>query len=123
MKRQLPTDLKVVRILLFVLAGLSAVGVVAALVLVEAVTDAVVGALLWAVFPGVLSLIFGLRLPRGGPVLFWSIAVLQALNLFLAVGNLSEGVQGITQMLIPILTLVFLLRAPSRRFFRERAAQ
>ncbi|GAA3730854.1 hypothetical protein HDA32_005593 [Spinactinospora alkalitolerans] len=123
MKRELPPDVKVVRVLLFVLAGLSAVGVVAALVLAGAVTDALIGALLWAVFPGVLSLVFGLRLPKGGRVLFWSIVVLQALNLFLAVGNLSEGVQGFTQMLIPVLTLVFVLRAPSRRFFAERAAQ
>ncbi|MGI5119468.1 hypothetical protein ACQEU5_08005 [Marinactinospora thermotolerans] len=118
MKRGLPVELKAVRLLLFITAGLTLLAVVGALMVVE--VDAVIlGELTWVALPGVLALVFALRLPRGGRVLFWGIAVLQVLTLLLALGNLPSP-SALTQMLLPLLTLGLLTRARAREALLSR---
>ncbi|MFC7328116.1 hypothetical protein [Marinactinospora rubrisoli] len=121
MKRPLPGSLKTVRVLLFVTAGLTAISVVGALFVYE-INAVMLGRLTWAALPGVLSLIFALRLPKGRRVLYWSILVLQVLTMLIALGNLGNGSpQGFSQLLLPILTLVFLTQRASRTHFRAPA--
>ncbi|TDQ49241.1 hypothetical protein [Actinorugispora endophytica] len=120
MYRKPPKDLRIARVLLFVVAGISlAVFCVGAAFL--PLTPSVLAELTWILVPGVLSLVFGVRIPKGGRPLFWSIVVLQALFVLFSLGELGQGPRGLTQMLFPVLILVFVLRRPSRDFLGGRA--
>ncbi|WP_233515177.1 hypothetical protein [Marinitenerispora sediminis] len=86
-------------------------------------TPAVAADLTWVAIPGVLSLVFGLRLPKGGRVLLWAIVVLQALGILAALSNLGAGdSRGLAQLALPIATLVLVLRKDARAFLTDRHA-
>jgi hypothetical protein len=79
---------------------------------------------LWVTWPGIAYPVFALRLPHGGRPLYWSIVVLQALLGLMALADLLTGtIAGILQLIIPALSLAFVLRRPVREFLhRERVS-
>ncbi|GLU50521.1 hypothetical protein Nans01_48720 [Nocardiopsis ansamitocini] len=106
------------RILLFVYAGLTALTVVGGL-LIFPLSAETFGALLYLALPGVLALLFGLRMPKGRAGLFWGIVVLQAFLILTGIGRLGNGeIQGLTSIILPILVLVLVLRRESREHLR-----
>ncbi|MFC3996179.1 polymorphic toxin-type HINT domain-containing protein [Nocardiopsis sediminis] len=79
------------------------------------------GELTFAVLPGLLALPCALRLGKGGRPLFWSIIGLQILGLLQALTTLTSGdPRGLPQMLLPVLTLVFVTRPASRGHLLRR---
>lgn len=99
---------------LFITAGLSILVGIGGLMVVGFSGEAL-GAMTWVALPGLFCLGFGLRLRRGGRLLFWSIIVVQALILLQALGNLAAAdPRALTQSVLPILTLVFVTRPQAR---------
>jgi hypothetical protein len=118
-RRPLPQHLKSLRIVLFVGAGLYAIGAVAGMA-IGGLDGSALAYVLWVTWPGIAYLVFALRLPLGGRPLFWSIVALQALLGLMALANLLTGtIAGIFQLIIPALSLAFVLRRPAREFLRR----
>ncbi|PSK87362.1 hypothetical protein CLV63_13217 [Murinocardiopsis flavida] len=118
MGRQLPSSVKATRVLLFIAAGLYAVTIVVANYLYgfNGVTHAY---LVWTCWPGVFAFAFALRIPKGGKLLMWSIVVLEVLRIMMSLGELDTG-QGFTQMILPVVTMIAVLKRPSRQYFAAK---
>ncbi|WP_344971883.1 hypothetical protein [Salinactinospora qingdaonensis] len=111
--------MKITRVLLFVAAGFYGLSVIVGFV-VGGFNGAVTAYLLWVCWPGIFALAFGLRLRNGGRILFWAIVALQAVRIVMSLVVLGSGdTSGLTQLILPILTLVFVLRRESRDFFKR----
>ncbi len=105
--------------LLLVQAVLYGIAVVVGLY-VSRVDPAVTAELVWNCWPGVFALAFGIRLPKGRRLLMWSIFVLELVHGLGALLSLLAGeFTGLTQLILPVLILVCLLRSDSRAFFRR----
>ncbi|MFC3998231.1 hypothetical protein ACFOVU_20060 [Nocardiopsis sediminis] len=115
MRREMPGEVKTVRVVLFVMAAFYGVTVVMNFWPID---PAVHAELVLTCWPGVFCLAFGLRIPKGGRVLMWSILVLLVIRSLWSVGVFLGGsLAGITQLILPVIALVYLLRAPSRAYF------
>lgn len=119
MGRPLPPSVKAARVLLFIAAGLYGVTIVVANYLYgfNGVTHAY---LVWTCWPGVFALAFALRIRSGGRLLMWSIVVLEVLRVLMSLGELDTG-QGFTQMILPVVTMIAVLKRSSRHYFAARA--
>jgi hypothetical protein len=111
----MPPPVRTVRVLLYVLAGFTALFVIGALVY-AGVTAELLGYLTWSAWPGVVGFVVALRLGHPGPVKFWLIIVVSAFGIVTSLGELGDP-RGITSLIIPILILVFVLRRVSRTYF------
>lgn len=120
MHQSLPTDLKTVRVLLFIFAGLSLVGAAGTLISWGSSLTMVVATFVLLGIPGAIAFLFGALLPRGGPVMFWLLIVMCAFWVLAALSNVSSGLSWIIQILWPGLVLYFLLRRRSKDFFFSR---
>jgi hypothetical protein len=116
----MPTPVKTVRVLLYILAGFTVLLVVSALVY-AGVTAELLGYLTWFSWPGIAGFVVALRLGRPGPVKFWLVVVISAVDIINALSRLGGGdPRGITSLVLPVLILVFLVRRSSRTYFLHR---
>lgn len=116
----LPSPVKVVRVVLFIAAGLTVLVVVAALLLSGA-SPRFVGSLIWYAWPGVLGFFVAWRIRRPSRVKFWLIIVIAVVYALEALAAMGQGSpRGVTTLIIPILLLVFVLQKASRTYFRKR---
>lgn len=77
------------------------------------------GYLVVEMVPGVVFLLLGLFIRKNGRVMFWSVlAVLVLYLLSVVVSVLGDG--SFTQLVLPVIALVLLLRRTSRSFFLGR---
>ncbi|MFC3996533.1 hypothetical protein ACFOVU_11440 [Nocardiopsis sediminis] len=112
----MPNEVKTTRVVLFIMAAIYGITVVVNLVPID---PAVHANLVLTCWPGAFCLAFGLRIPTGGRVLMWSILVLLVIRILWSVGVFFGGdLAGITQLILPIIAMVCLLRARSRLYYR-----
>ena len=120
-RRDLPRPLGVVRVLLLVLFGatvLGGLGLFGSALAVHAMGAQVLGILLYAAAPGVLGLLLARHVRTGGRRVWWGLVGVQAWLVLGGVANIGDGsAHGLTQLLLPALILVLLLRAQSRSWF------
>ncbi|MFF2534344.1 Tox-REase-5 domain-containing protein [Streptomyces cyaneofuscatus] len=127
-RRDLPGPLVVVRVLLLVLLGataLGAIGLSGSAIAADAMGAQVLGILLYASAPGVLCALLAWHLRTGGRRVRWGIVAVQVWLIVGGLGNLADGSpDGFTQLVLPVVILVLLSRAQSRAWFllppRER---
>ncbi|MFD5989897.1 Tox-REase-5 domain-containing protein [Streptomyces cyaneofuscatus] len=127
-RRDLPGPLAVVRVLLLVLLGataLGAIGLSGSAIAADAMGAQVLGILLYASAPGVLCALLAWHLRTGGRRVRWGIVAVQVWLIVGGLGNLADGSpDGFTQLVLPVVILVLLSRAQSRAWFllppRER---
>ncbi|MFD3972130.1 Tox-REase-5 domain-containing protein [Streptomyces cyaneofuscatus] len=127
-RRDLPGPLVVVRVLLLVLLGataLGAIGLSGSAIAADAMGAQVLGILLYASAPGVLCALLAWHLRTGGGRVRWGIVAVQVWLIIGGLGNLADGSpDGFTQLVLPVVILVLLSRAQSRAWFllppRER---
>ncbi|MFD4274620.1 Tox-REase-5 domain-containing protein [Streptomyces cyaneofuscatus] len=126
--RDLPGPLVVVRVLLLVLLGataLGAIGLSGSAIAADAMGAQVLGILLYASAPGMLCALLAWHLRTGGRRVRWAIVAVQVWLIVGGLGNLADGSpDGFTQLVLPVVILVLLSRAQSRAWFllppRER---
>ena len=115
----LPSSVKVVRVVLFIAAGLTVLIVTAALIVAGA-APRFVGYLIWYAWPGVVGFFVALRIRRPSRVKFWLIIVIAAVYVLESLAAMGQGSpRGITTLIIPVLLLVFVLQKPSRAYFHR----
>ncbi|MFD3789467.1 Tox-REase-5 domain-containing protein [Streptomyces cyaneofuscatus] len=127
-RRDLPGPLAVVRVLLLVLLGataLAAIGLSGSAIAADAMGAQVLGILLYASAPGVLCALLARHLRTGGRRVQWGIVAVQVWLIVGGLGNLADGSpDGFTQLVLPTVILVLLSRPLSRAWFllppRER---
>ncbi|WP_432150421.1 Tox-REase-5 domain-containing protein [Streptomyces sp. bgisy029] len=127
-RRDLPGPLVVVRVLLLVLLGataLGAIGLSGSAIAADAMGAQVLGILLYASAPGVLCALLAWHLRTGGRLVRWGIVAVQVWLIIGGLGNLADGSpDGLTQLVLPAVILVLLSRPQSRAWFllppRER---
>lgn len=122
----LPTQVKIVRVLLFLTAGCTLLFIAGALAAFGFSAE-IAGHLLWLSWPGVVGVIVALKIKKPSRVTFWPIIVVAAFLILDSLGLLGQGEpRGLTTMIIPVLILVFVLHPASRRYFhrdREEPAE
>jgi hypothetical protein len=112
-----PGQVKAVRILLFVVAGLTVLTLIGFLLSGQVSAESA-GLVIWASLPGVIGLVVALRLARGGRVRFWVVVVVAALLVLGGLGALGRGdPRGITNLILPGVILFLVTRRPAREFF------
>ncbi|MFC3996542.1 hypothetical protein ACFOVU_11490 [Nocardiopsis sediminis] len=120
MARDLPTELKATRILLFAFAGLSFAASAGTLISWGAAPGMMLATFLFVALPGAAALLFGVFVARGGPLLFWLLIVMCGFWVLSALSNVAAGPAWMIQILWPIAVLALLLRRPSRDFLLPR---
>jgi len=117
----LPTAVKTVRVLLYIVAGFTVLTTIGVL-LAAGASPEIIGRLIWAAWPGVLGFIVALKLTTPSRLKFWLIIVAAA---FLILGSLSDlghgDPRGFTTLILPILILIFVLQGSARRYFFRRS--
>ncbi|GGQ15805.1 hypothetical protein BKA00_006681 [Actinomadura coerulea] len=117
----MPNQVKTVRVLMFVAAGLTLVMTLAFFAAVG-VTAAAIGAALWFALPGALSLLLALRVPNGGTGLRRGIIALEVFYILLSLARLGQGdPRGVLNLALPIVILVLLFRPEAKAYFGGRA--
>ncbi|MCX4789563.1 Tox-REase-5 domain-containing protein [Streptomyces sp. NBC_01221] len=120
-RRELPRPLNTVRVLLLVLFGatvLGALGLFGSALAVDALGAEVIGILLYAAAPGILGLLLARHVRTGGKRVWWGLVAVQVWLVLGGVANIGDGsAHGFTQLLLPVLILVFLTRQQSRAWF------
>lgn len=114
-------QVKTVRVLMLVVAGLTFVTALAFLGAVG-VTSAAIGATIWFVLPGAISLMLALRIPRGGVALRRGIIALEVFYILLSLSAIGQGdPRGTVNLIMPIVILVLLFRPDAKGYFAGRA--
>ncbi|MES9603938.1 hypothetical protein [Actinomadura sp. NPDC000929] len=117
----MPNQVRTVRVLMFVAAGLTLVMTLAFFAAVG-VTAAAIGAALWFALPGVLSLMLALRVPNGGTGLRRGIIALEIFYILLSLARVGEGdPRGVLNLVLPIVILVLLFRPEAKAYFGGKA--
>ncbi|WP_131098259.1 hypothetical protein [Streptomonospora litoralis] len=118
--RRLPVPLRILRVLLFLVTGLSLLFIARELTMRPGgITSELLVLLAWSLIPAVLSLVCGLRLKRGGPTLFWLLIALQAATAAQIVWFYELGGPPIVvPPPLPLAALALLCWPSARRFFR-----
>lgn len=115
----LPSPVKVVRVVLFVAAGLTVLVVIAAL-LVAGAAPRFVGSLIWYAWPGIVGFFVAWKIRRPSRVKFWLIIVIAAVYVLESLAEMGQGSpRGVTTLIIPILLLIFVLQKASRTYFHR----
>jgi len=114
---EMPAPVRAAQVLMFVAAGITLVMTLAFVVSVG-VSAASLGAALWIVAPGVVSLVLALRIPRGGVGLRRGIIALEIFYILLAISRLGHGdPRGAVNLVFPIVVLVLLFRRDAKDHF------
>lgn len=109
-----PTALKAARVLMYILGGLSCVLAVS-LVIVYGTSGPVMSGAIYQAVPGIASIWLAIYLRAGKKGVWWGAIALQAVWLFFALGRLGNGdPSGLIGLIIPVVTLVLLLRRSTR---------
>ncbi|MFG3403544.1 Tox-REase-5 domain-containing protein [Streptomyces sp. NPDC048142] len=120
--RELPRPLVLVRVLLLVLSGatvLGAIGLSGSALAVDAMGAEVLGILLYASAPGVLTALLARYVRTGSTRVRWGIAAVQVWLIIGGLANLGDGSpDGLTQLVLPVLIIVLISRPASRAWFR-----
>ncbi|MBX9366855.1 Tox-REase-5 domain-containing protein [Streptomyces sp. WAC04114] len=121
-RRELPGALSVALVLVHTLFAFTVLGGIG-LLLTAASLDAVDGRLLaqmaFAAAPGTIGWVLARRSWSGGVWVWRGLLALQAWLIVAALGNAVDGSgRGFTQLFLPILIVVFLVRRESREWFR-----
>jgi hypothetical protein len=116
-RSELPGSVRAAQVLMCVTAGITFVMTLAFLVSVG-LTAASLGAALWIVAPGVVSLLLALRIPRGGVGLRRGIIALEIFYVVLALSRLGNGdARGVANLILPVVVLVLLFRRTTKDHF------
>ncbi|MET8481278.1 hypothetical protein ABZV68_29485, partial [Streptomyces clavifer] len=121
-RHEMPQLLRVARILVQVLFAITVFGGVG-LLLTAASVDALDGTMLalaaYGAAPGVTGWVLARRAWTGGAWIWRGLVAVQAWLILGGLSSLRDGsLRGFTQMFLPLVILVFLSRAESRRWFR-----
>ncbi|KUP95137.1 hypothetical protein [Thermobifida cellulosilytica] len=115
MAQKLPRSVLWLRILLFVVAGLTFVFSAALFVLLGSSAEAF-GHALFTSLPGAVQLLWGLFVPRGGRAVFYGVLLTEVLLVLHTLLTLP-GEGRIGQLLFPVAILALLSRPSARNFF------
>ncbi|MGW1027637.1 hypothetical protein ACWD4J_28725 [Streptomyces sp. NPDC002577] len=114
----MPRTVVAARVLVFVLFGFTAIGVLGALVAIPSLTGEMLGLLVYAAAPGVAGLVLALKAWTGGRYVRWSLIGVQGLLLLQALGSLGRGdLRGLVQSAMPIAVIVLLSQRSAREWF------
>ncbi|WP_327119032.1 hypothetical protein OG206_22930 [Streptomyces sp. NBC_01341] len=126
-RRTMPQQLAVARLLVFVLFGATLVGGVGLLLSaaqVDALGGLVLGTLLYAAAPGVTGWMLARRAWTGGKGVRRGLVAVQVWLVLGALANVRDGSpQGFTQLLLPVVILVFLCTKDTREWFRSAPSE
>ncbi|MFF4247394.1 hypothetical protein ACFYY2_23420 [Streptomyces sp. NPDC001822] len=126
-RRTMPQQLVVARWLVFVLFGATIVGGVGLLLTaaqVDALGGLVLGTLLYAAAPGVIGWVLARRAWTGGDWIRRGLVAVQVWLVLGALANVRDGsLQGLTQLLLPVVILVFLCTKDTREWFRSAPSE
>ncbi|MFD9500626.1 hypothetical protein [Streptomyces sp. NPDC060035] len=126
-RRVMPQQLVVARWLVYVLFGATIVGGLGLLLSaaqVDALGGLVLGTLLYAAAPGITGWLLARRVWTGGNGIRWGLIAVQAWLISGGLANLREGsLQGLTQLLLPVVILVFLCMKDTREWFRSAPSE
>ncbi|MFD9543177.1 Flp family type IVb pilin [Streptomyces sp. NPDC060022] len=126
-RRAMPQQLVVARWLVYVLFGATVVGgfgLLLSAAQVDALGGLLLGMLLYAAAPGVTGWLLARRAWTGGNGVRWGLIAVQAWLISGGLANLREGsLQGLTQLLLPVVILVFLCTKDSREWFRSASSE
>jgi hypothetical protein len=115
----MPRPVRAARVLLFIGAGITVAMTIGALLMAE-FSPELLGYLMWFAWPGVAALVIAVMMPHGRTWLFWATVVVSSFWILAALGALGQGnPRGITQLIIPVSTLVLITRRPAREFFQR----
>lgn len=115
----MPSQVKTIRVLMFVAAGW-AVLVAVAIFVAEGATAIAIGGALYVLIPATASFILALRIPRGGKPLRRGIIALEIVYALLALGSLAQGdPRGLPQLILPGLVLFLITRPQASEHFRR----
>ncbi|MFJ8051449.1 Tox-REase-5 domain-containing protein [Streptomyces luteogriseus] len=121
-RRELPGPLSVALVLvhtLFAFTVLGGIGLLLTAASLDAVDIRLLGQVAFAAAPGTIGWVFARRSWSGGVWVWRGLLALQAWLIVAALGNVGDGSgRGFTQLLLPILIVVFLTRRESREWFR-----
>ncbi|MGH2813370.1 MAG: hypothetical protein ACRDI1_11775 [Actinomycetota bacterium] len=113
----MPGPVKAIRILMFVVAGITFLTTLALLV-AEGVGAESVGTGIWYTAPAVVTLALARRIPDGGTRLRRGIIALEIFYILLALGRIGQGdPRGLPNLIIPIVLLVLLFRSTVKSHF------
>jgi len=117
--RRLPAPLRILRVLLFLVTGLSLLFIARELTMRPGgLTSELLVLLGWGLVPAVFSLVCGLLMMRGGPALFWLLIALQVMTIGQLVWFYELGGPPIVvPPPLPVIALVLLCWPSARRFF------
>ncbi|MEU6709210.1 hypothetical protein [Streptomyces wuyuanensis] len=122
-RRAMPQQLTVARRLVYVLFGATITGGIGLLLTAAqagAPAGPVLGALLYAAAPGVAGWLLARRAWTGGSGVRRGLIAVQAWLVCGGLANVRDGsLQGLTQLLLPVVILVFLCGRESREWFRS----
>lgn len=117
---ELPSPLRTARVLMCVVAALSALWALAVLVGYGATAENL-GVAMVTLLPGAASLALALRMSRGGNRTRIAIIVLEVLWILLAFGRIGQGDgSGLIGVIVPAVVLYLVTRPQSRDFFAPR---
>ncbi|MFI8004679.1 hypothetical protein [Streptomyces sp. NPDC086010] len=120
-RRTMPQQLVVARWLVYVLFGATIVGGVGLLLAaaqVDALGGLVLGTLLYAAAPGVAGWVLARRAWTGGKGVRRGLVAVQVWLVLGALANVRDGsLQGLTQLMLPVVILVFLCTKDTREWF------
>lgn len=129
-RREMPQSLLFARWLIHALFGFTVLGGIGLLLsasAADAVDAGLIGLTVWAAAPGTVGWLLSRRLWTGGVWERRALIAVQAWLLLGGISNITEGsFQGFTQLVLPVLILVFLCRPESREWIRldtERRAE
>lgn len=118
----MPTTVKVLRVLMVVVAVLTAV-TTAGFLAASGLAAATLGYALWGAWPGAVSLALALRVKDGGAWALRGIVALQAVYVLLSLARLGAGdPRGLVNLAFPIAILVLAARKSARDHFRAAGA-
>ncbi|WP_141926232.1 hypothetical protein [Haloactinospora alba] len=115
---RLPRSVLWVRILLFVLGGFWAAMAVASLLMLGLDAYAL-GYAVMELLPAAFLITLASVIRKNGVVVFWLVLVSMTLYLLITL-VLVLGGNAVTQLLLPAMILILLLRSSSRAFFLQR---
>jgi hypothetical protein len=119
----MPTPVRAAQVLMYVVAGLTAVLAGTAL-LTTGVSAAEPGRVTWFALPGLASLALAVLIPKRGTTLWRAIIALETVYILLSLGRLAGGdTRGLVNLVIPSVILVLLTRPNARSYFRQNAGR
>jgi hypothetical protein len=120
MLETMPTPVRAARILMFVVAGLTAALTLGSLASLDAGPKSILEVSSYAL-PGVASFVLAWRIDRRGVALLRWIIGLQSLYILLSLARAASGdPRGLLNLLLPVAVLILITRPPAKTYFASR---